>query len=150
MQTENIFTDDYFMKEALKEAQIATDKGEVPVGAIIVFNNRIISRAHNLTETLNDATAHAEMQAITSASNYLGAKYLKDCILYVTVEPCVMCAGAGYWAQIGKIVYGTKDDKRGYSVFNKTIIHPQTKIISGIMKEQCSELITDFFYKFRK
>ena len=150
MQTENIFTDDYFMKEALKEAQIATDKGEVPVGAIIVFNNSIISRAHNLTETLNDATAHAEMQAITSASNYLGAKYLKDCILYVTVEPCVMCAGAGYWAQIGKIVYGTKDDKRGYSVFNKTIIHPQTKIISGIMKEQCSELITDFFYKFRK
>ncbi len=149
-QNETQFSDEYFMKEALKQAQIAADKGEVPVGALIVCNNRIISRAHNLTETLNDATAHAEMQAITAASNFIGAKYLKECTLYVTVEPCVMCAGASYWAQIGKIVYGTEDDKRGFSVFNKKIIHPQTKVISGILKEQCSELISDFFYKIRK
>lgn len=150
MQKENIFTDDYFMKQALIQAKTAAEKGEVPIGAVVVCNNQIISRSYNLTETLNDATAHAEMQVITAASNFLGAKYLKECTLYVTVEPCVMCAGASYWAQIGKIVYGTKDDKRGYTVFNKKIIHPQTKVISGILKEQCSELISDFFYKIRK
>ena len=150
MQKETKFTDEYFIKQALAQAKIAADKGEVPVGAVVVCNNQIISRAHNLTETLNDATAHAEMQAITAASNFVGAKYLKECTLYVTVEPCVMCAGATYWAQIGKIVYGTKDDKRGYSVFNKNIIHPQTKVVSGIIQEQCSELMSDFFYKIRK
>ncbi len=150
MQKETQFTAKYFMKEALKQAQIAAEKGEVPVGAVIVCNNRIISRAHNLTETLNDATAHAEMQAITAASNFIGAKYLKECTLYVTVEPCVMCAGASYWAQIGKIVYGTEDDKRGFSVFNKKIIHPQTKVISGVLQQECSEIITEFFYKIRK
>ncbi len=150
MQNSDFYTDDYFMKEALKEAQKAFDKDEVPVGAVVVCNNKIISRAHNLSETLNDATAHAEMQAITAASDYLGAKYLKECTLYVTVEPCVMCAGAAYWAQIGKIVFGTKDDKRGYSVFNNNILHPKTEIKSGVLKEKCSELITSFFYKIRK
>jgi len=150
MQKEALFTDDYFMKQALAQAKLAADKGEVPVGALVVCNNQIISRAHNLTETLNDATAHAEMQAITAASNYLGSKYLKECTLYVTAEPCVMCAGACYWAQIGKIIYGTEDDKRGYSVFNKNIIHPQTKVISGVLKQACAEIITDFFYKIRK
>jgi len=150
MQKENIFTDDYFMKQALIQAKTAAEKGEVPIGAVVVCNNQIISRSYNLTETLNDATAHAEMQVITAASNFLGAKYLKECTLYVTAEPCVMCAGASYWAQIGKIVYGTKDDKRGYTVFNKKIIHPHTKVISGVLKEQCSELISDFFYKIRK
>jgi tRNA(adenine34) deaminase len=150
MQKENLLTDEYFMKEALKQAEIAVEKGEVPIGAVVVCNNRIVSRAHNLSETLNDSTAHAEMLAITAASNGLGAKYLKECTLYVTAEPCVMCAGASYWAQIGKIVYGTKDDKRGYSIFNKKIIHPQTKVVSGVLKEACSELITNFFYSIRK
>ena len=137
------------MKHALSQAKIAFDKEEVPVGAVIVYKNQIISSAHNLTETLNDPTAHAEMQAITSASNLLGAKYLKECTLYVTVEPCVMCAGAGYWSQIGKIVYGTEDDKRGYSAFHDQIIHPRTQIKSGVLKQECSALITDFFYKIR-
>ncbi len=150
MQNTDFYTDDYFMKEALKEAQKAYDKDEVPVGAVVVCNNQIISRAHNLSETLNDATAHAEMQQITAASNFLGAKYLKDCTLYVTVELCVMCAGANYWAQIGKIIYGTNDNKRGYSVFNKNILHPKTKIKSGILKENCNDLITSFFYNIRK
>ena len=150
MQKQTLFSDEYFMKQALIQAKIAEEKGEVPIGAVVVCKNQIISRAHNLTETLNDATAHAEIQAITAASNYLGAKYLKECTLYVTVEPCVMCAGATYWAQIGKIVYGTPDDKRGYTVFNKKIIHPKTKVVSGILQEQCSDLITNFFYKIRK
>ena len=150
MPKETLFSDDYFMKQALIQAKIAEEKGEVPIGAVVVCKNQIISRAYNLTETLNDATAHAEIQAITAASNYLGAKYLKECTLYVTVEPCVMCAGASYWAQIGKIVYGTPDDKRGYTVFNKKIIHPKTKVVSGILQEQCSDLMTDFFYKIRK
>ena len=150
MREKNIFSDEYFMKQALLQAQIAADKGEVPIGAVVVCNNQIISRAHNLSETLNDATAHAEMQAITAASNYLGAKYLQDCTLYVTAEPCVMCAGATYWAQIGKIVYGTPDDKRGFSVFNRNIIHPQTTLIKGVYEKQCSELITNFFYSLRR
>lgn len=147
---QNIFTNEYFMKQALMQAKIASDKNEVPVGAVIVFNNKIIAKAHNLTETLKDATAHAEMLAITSAANMLGAKYLKKCTLYVTAEPCVMCAGASYWSQIGKIVYGAKDNKRGFSNFNKKITHPQTEIISGIMEFECSEIITDFFQKIRK
>ncbi len=146
----DFFTDEYFMKQALMQAKIAFEKNEVPVGAVIVYKDQIISRAHNLSETLNDATAHAEMQAITAASNMLGAKYLKDCTLYVTVEPCVMCAGASYWSQIKKIVYGTNDDKRGYSNFHKQIIHPQTKVIGGVLKQECAELITDFFYKIRQ
>jgi len=144
------FTDEYFMKQALMQAKIAFEKNEVPVGAVIVYKDQIISRAHNLSETLNDATAHAEMQAITAASNMLGAKYLKDCTLYVTVEPCVMCAGASYWSQIKKIVYGTNDDKRGYSIFGKKIIHPRTEIIGGVLKQECAELISAFFYKIRK
>ncbi len=146
----DLFTDEYFMKQALMQARIAFEKDEVPVGAIIVYNKQIISRAHNLSETLNDATAHAEMQAITAASNMLGGKYLNECILYVTVEPCVMCAGASYWSQIGKIVYGTDDDKRGYSNFHKQIIHPQTKVIGGVLKQECAELMTEFFYKIRQ
>ena len=147
---ENIFTDEYFMKQALIQARTAFEKDEVPVGAVIVFKDQIISRAYNLTETLNDPTAHAEMQAITAATNMLGGKYLKECTLYVTVEPCVMCAGATYWSQIGKIVYGTEDDKRGYNKFHENIIHPQTKIVGGVMKQECSDLMTDFFYKIRQ
>jgi tRNA(adenine34) deaminase len=144
-----LFTDEYFMKKALEQARIAFEKDEVPIGAVVVCKNQIISSAHNLTETLNDPTAHAEMQAITAASNMLGAKYLKECTLYVTVEPCVMCAGASYWSQVGSIVYGTEDDKRGYSNFHDRIIHPQTKVKSGILKHECAQLISDFFYKIR-
>ncbi len=149
MQKQAVFSDEYFMKQALIQAQIAFEKGEVPVGAVVVCNNQIISKAHNQTETLNDATAHAEMLAITAASDFLGAKYLKECTLYVTVEPCAMCAGASYWAQIGKIVYGTADDKRGYSVFNKQILHPKAKITAGVSEHECKALITNFFYKIR-
>jgi tRNA(adenine34) deaminase len=146
----DLFNDEYFMKQAIMQARIAYDKNEVPVGAVIVYKERIITRAHNLTETLNDPTAHAEMQAITAASNLLGGKYLKDCTLYVTVEPCVMCAGATYWSQIGKIVYGAADDKRGYSKFHDQIIHPKTQIIGGVMEHDCGALISDFFYKVRQ
>jgi tRNA(adenine34) deaminase len=144
-----LFSDEYFMNKALIQAKHAYDKDEVPVGAVIVYKNKIIAEAHNLTETLNDPTAHAEMQAITSASNAIGAKYLKDCVLYVSVEPCVMCAGAAYWAQIGKIVFGTDDNKRGYSQFNGKILHPQTEVKGGVMKQECAELMTGFFYKIR-
>jgi len=144
------FTDEYFMKKALEQARTAFEKEEVPVGALIVYKNQIIASAHNLTETLNDPTAHAEMQAITAASNMIGGKYLKDCTLYVTVEPCVMCAGAAYWSQLGRIVYGTDDDKRGYTVFHKQIIHPQTRVTQGILKQDCAQLISEFFYKLRK
>lgn len=142
---ENLFTDDYFMKEALKEAQNAFDRDEVPVGAVIVCNNQIIARTHNLTETLNDVTAHAEMQAITSAANYLGGKYLNECTLYVTLEPCVMCAGATAWAQIGKIVFGAADEKRGYSLYAKKALHPKTIITGGILENECSALLKNFF-----
>ncbi len=123
-----VFSDEHFMREAYKEAEKALEADEVPVGAIIVCNNRIIARAHNLSERLNVVTAHAEMQAFTSAANYLGAKYLHDCALYVTLEPCMMCAGAAYWTQISRIVYGTPDDKRGYSRIDKTILHQQRKL----------------------
>ncbi len=146
---EDIFTHEYFMRQALMQAKLAFEKNEVPVGAVIVFKNKIISRAHNLTETLNDATAHAEIQAITSATNRLGAKYLKECALYVTIEPCVMCAGATYWSQIGEIVYGASDEKRGYTSFCKNAIHPKTKITKGILEFECSEIMTDFFSKIR-
>ena len=143
------FTHDFFMKEALKEAQKAFDADEVPIGAVIVCNNKIIARAYNYTEHLNDVTAHAEMQAFTSASNHLGAKYLNDCILYVTLEPCPMCAGASFWTQIGLIVYGASDTKRGFSLLQKSILHPKTKVIKGIMAKEAKELLQIFFEKKR-
>lgn len=133
------------MKEALKEAQKAKERDEIPVGAVIVCNETIIARAHNLTETLNDPTAHAEMQAFTSATNTIGGKYLDDCILYVTLEPCVMCAGASFWTRIGKIVYGADDEKRGYTLLRKALLHPRTIVQRGVLKEECSRLLTDFF-----
>jgi tRNA(adenine34) deaminase len=140
-----IFTDEYFMKKAFDEAQIAFEKGEIPIGAVVVYNNQIIARAHNLTETLNDVTAHAEMQAFTAAADYIGGKYLKDCTLFVTVEPCVMCAGASYWAQLSKVVYGAADSKRGFNAFGKELLHPKTEIVGGIMENECSQLMKDFF-----
>ncbi len=143
--SEIIFTDEYFMKEALKEAHKAFDAKEVPIGAVIVSNNKIIARGHNLTETLNDPTAHAEMQAFTAATEYLGAKYLNDCVLYVTLEPCTMCAGAAYWSQIGKIVFAATDEKRGYQKLKTNILHPKTEVVSGVLENECSILIKDFF-----
>ncbi|MEN8118794.1 MAG: nucleoside deaminase [Bacteroidota bacterium] len=139
------FSDEYFMKEALKEANKALDANEVPIGAVIVSNNKIIARGHNLTETLNDPTAHAEMQAFTAATEYLGAKYLNECTLYVTLEPCTMCAGAAYWSQIGKIVYGASDEKRGYQKLKTDILHPKTVVVSGVMENECTTLVKDFF-----
>ena len=144
-----IHTNEYFMKEALKEATIAYEKDEVPVGAVIVHDKQIIARAHNLTETLVDVTAHAEMQAFTSAADYIGGKYLHDCTLFVTLEPCVMCAGASYWTQIGKIVFGAYDLKRGYSRIDSPLTHPKTKIIGGVMEEECNKLLVSFFEKKR-
>ena len=138
-------TDEQFMKRALQEAQAAFDEDEIPIGAVIVCQGRIISRAHNLTEMLHDVTAHAEMQAITSGANMLGGKYLKDCTIYVTVEPCVMCAGALGWAQVSKVVYGAKDEKRGYSKFAPGALHPRTTVISGILEEECKQLMQTFF-----
>ena len=145
---ETIFTDEYFMKKALQEAEIAFEKDEIPVGAVIVVNNTVIARTHNLTELLHDVTAHAEMQAITSAANFLGGKYLKGCTLYVTLEPCQMCAGALYWSQISKIVIGATDTKRGYKTLG-TQIHPKTEVVSGILEKECAELMTNFFQKKR-
>jgi tRNA(adenine34) deaminase len=142
------FDDIYFMKRALQEAKLAFDKNEVPIGAIIVMNNQIIARAHNLTETLNDVTAHAEMQAFTAAADFLGGKYLKNCTLYVTLEPCQMCAGASYWTQIGKIVYGASEEKRGFLAL-KTTLHPKTKVVGGILKKDCSDILTRFFVEKR-
>jgi len=144
-----ILSDDYFMKQALSEAGIAFDKGEVPVGAVIVCEGRIIARAHNLTETLNDVTAHAEMQAITAAASVLGGKYLIDCTLYVTVEPCPMCAGALAWAQIGRIIYGAGDEKRGFTKLTPNVLHPKTQVQSGIMAEEASQLMKRFFKERR-
>ena len=141
----DIFNDEYFMNRALIEAQQAFDIGEVPVGAVIVSNNQIIARGHNLTEQLNDFTAHAEMQAYTSASNYFGNKYLDECTLYVTLEPCVMCAGAAYWTRIGKIVFGAYDNKRGFTLINNRIIHPKTTVIGGVLEAESQQLLTDFF-----
>ena len=146
---ENNNNDLYFMKEALKEAYKALEKNEIPVGAVITYNTQIIAKAHNLTETLNDVTAHAEMQAFTIAADKIGGKYLNKCTLYVTLEPCVMCAGASYWTQIGKIVYGAKDNKRGFSLLNNNILHPKTKILGGVMEKDCAKLLTDFFIKLR-
>ena len=144
----NLFDDNYFMRRALDEAKIALQKDEVPVGAVIVSDNQIIARAHNLTETLNDVTAHAEMQAITSAANYLGGKYLKNCTLYVTLEPCQMCAGALYWSQISKVVIGASDAHRGFRVMG-TKIHPKTEITYGVLASEAKELIQDFFKEKR-
>lgn len=140
--------DDYFMQEALREAKKAFALDEVPVGAVVVSNNRIIARAHNLTEQLHDVTAHAEMQAITAASNYLGAKYLTDCILYVTLEPCVMCAGALFWSQLAAVVYGAPDTKRGF-VSTQIALHPRTTLKGGVLEADCSALLKDFFARRR-
>mgnify|MGYP003139610250 FL=1 len=142
------YDDTYFMKRALMEAEIAFEKDEIPIGAVVVVKNQIIARAHNLTETLNDVTAHAEMQAITAAANYLGGKYLKDCTLYVTIEPCQMCAGTLYWSQIDKVVYGARDEQRGCINMN-TKLHPKTKMSGGVMKEEASELLKKFFIEKR-
>lgn len=144
----NPFDDTYFMRKALQEAEVAFDKGEIPVGAIIVVKDRIIARTHNLTELLNDVTAHAEMQAITSAANFLGGKYLTDCTLYVTLEPCQMCAGALYWSQISKIVYAASDKQRGFKTMG-TQLHPKTKVISGILEKEASALLKRFFIEKR-
>ncbi|MBL7921711.1 MAG: nucleoside deaminase [Bacteroidia bacterium] len=138
------------MREALKEAQKAFDKDEIPIGAVIVADNKIIARAHNLTETLNDVTAHAEMQAITAAANFIGGKYLTDCTLYVTIEPCVMCAGAIAWSHISKIVYGAVETKKGFSVLDKSLLHPKTTVLKGILAQDCEKIMKDFFVKKRK
>ena len=143
------FDDEYFMKRALAEAEQAYAEGEVPVGAIVVSKNRIISRAHNLTETLNDVTAHAEMQAITAATNLIGGKYLIDCTLYVTLEPCTMCAGALNWSQISRIVYGASDEKRGFRKFAPNALHPKTILLGGILQNECALLMKRFFLKKR-
>jgi tRNA(adenine34) deaminase len=141
----SIYTDDYFMNQAIKEAEKAVDAGEIPVGAVIVCNNQIIARAHNQTQVLDDVTAHAEIMAITTASSHLGAKYLKGCTLYVTLEPCVMCAGALYWAQVDRVVYGASDEKSGFMRYGKELLHPKTKLEYGIKHEECTTLIKTFF-----
>lgn len=145
-----VYSDEHFMKEALKQAQMAFDEGEIPVGAVVVCQNKIIARAYNQTERLNDVTAHAEMLAITSAANFLGGKYLQDCTLYVTLEPCGMCAGALYWSQLTKLVYAQPDPKRGFSSINPNMVHPKTEINSGLMAESSKKLLDDFFSKLRK
>ena len=138
------------MRRALQEAELGCREGEIPVGAVVVSQNRIIARAHNLTETLTDVTAHAEMQAITAAANLLGGKYLNECTLYVTLEPCVMCAGALGWSQISKVVYGATDEKRGFHKFAPAALHPKTEVVSGVLENECSALVTDFFREKRK
>ena len=146
---ENPFSDEYFMNKALQEAELAFEKGEIPVGALIVVDNKIIARTHNLTELLNDVTAHAEMQAITSAANFLGGKYLTGCTLYVTLEPCQMCAGALYWSQISKVVFGASDENRGFEKMG-TQLHPKTNVVRGVLAEEASELMKRFFANKRK
>ena len=141
--------DNFYMKQALQEAKCAFEEDEIPVGAVIVCSDRIIARAHNLTERLSDVTAHAEMQAITAASEYLGGKYLTDCTLYVTVEPCIMCAGALGWSQIGRVVYGAEDEKRGFRKFAPPALHPKTQLVSGVMEEECALLMKEFFQRKR-
>ena len=145
-----LYTDDYFMGEALKEAQKAFDLGEVPVGAVMVCQNRIIARAHNQTEQLTDATAHAEMLAVTASANYLGSKYLTECTLYVSLEPCAMCAGALHWVQLQKLVYGAEDVQRGYSLVKSPLLHARTEVVKGIKGEEARKLINDFFKKIRE
>ncbi len=147
--SELIFTDDFFMKEALKEARQAFEKDEVPVGSVIVSNEKIIARSHNLVETLIDATAHAEILAITAAENYMGSKYLNECTLYVTLEPCIMCAGAMYLSRLGRLVFGTKDPKNGFQKFSDRVLHPSTKLSMKVMEGECSTLLKNFFLKKR-
>lgn len=142
--------DSYYMKQALQEARKAMERGEVPVGAVIVCKDRIIARAYNLTETLIDVTAHAEMQAITAAASALGGKYLNECTLYVTVEPCVMCAGAISWAQMGRLVFGAEDEKRGYQRYAPEALHPKTEVVKGILADECADLMKEFFKNKRR
>ena len=144
------YNDEYFMKQALQEAYKAYEQDEVPVGAIVVANNQIIARSHNFTEHLNDVTAHAEIQAITAAAEFLGGKYLKGCTLYVTVEPCVMCAGALYWSQVDKVVFGTRDEKRGAGRDKNELYHPKTLVVNGILEKECSEIMLQVFQNKRK
>lgn len=149
-QWKNFMADDnFYMKQALQEAKCAFEEDEIPVGAVIVCGDRIIARAHNLTERLSDVTAHAEIQAITAASEYLGGKYLNDCTLFVTVEPCIMCAGALGWSQIGRVVYGAGDEKRGFQRFAPQALHPKTQLVSGVMEEECAALMKEFFQRKR-
>jgi len=144
----DIFTDEYFMRIALSEAKFAFENGEIPIGAVVVANNKILAKTHNLTETLTDVTAHAEIQAISAASNAIGGKYLKNCTIYITVEPCQMCAGALYWSQVSRIVFGTSDNKRGYTEMGgKT--HPKTEVLKGVLEKECAMLMKDFFQKRR-
>jgi len=145
----SIYSDDHFMKLALEEANLAFEEGEIPVGAVITAGNQVIAKAHNQVQRLNDVTAHAEMLAITAAQNHLGAKYLNECTLYVTLEPCIMCGGALFWAQLKKLVIGANDDRRGFSSLNTHILHPKTTMQSGILKDDCEKLIHDFFNKMR-
>lgn len=145
----NMADDIFYMKQALQEAKCAFEEDEIPVGAVVVCGDHIIARAHNLTERLSDVTAHAEMQAITAASEYLGGKYLNDCTLYVTVEPCIMCAGALGWSQIGRVVYGAADEKRGFRRFAQQALHPKTQLVSGVMEEECASLMKEFFLRKR-
>ncbi|MBT1708918.1 nucleoside deaminase [Fulvivirgaceae bacterium PWU5] len=145
----DLYSDEYFMREALKEAAKAFAIDEVPVGAVVVCKNRIIARAHNQTEKLTDATAHAEMLAVTSAANYLGSKYLSECTLYVTLEPCVMCAGALHWVQLQKLVFGASDVQRGYSLVSSPLLHPKTEVVRGIQADESKKLIEDFFRRIR-
>ncbi len=144
-----MFTHEFFMREAIREANEAFELNEIPVGAVIVCRDTIIAKGHNLTQTLSDVTAHAEMQAITSSADYLGGKYLDECTLYVTLEPCPMCAGALFWAQLGKLVYGADDPKKGYNLFTPNLLHPKTKVIKGIFNDECIKLMKDFFAKKR-
>jgi len=145
----SVFSDEHFMKLAYLEAQKAFEMDEVPVGAVIVCNNQVIAKAHNMTETLNDVTAHAEMQVFTMAANFLGGKFLDECTLYVTLEPCSMCAGAAYWSRIKKVVIAAQDEKRGYRAFNENMLHPKTEIEWGVMEEECSTILKEFFSKKR-
>jgi tRNA(adenine34) deaminase len=142
--------DDKYMREAIREAMTAASEDEVPIGAVVVCRGRVIARGHNMTERLNDPTAHAEMIAITAATEAVGGKYLNDCTIYVTVEPCPMCAGALAWSQIGRVVYGAQDPKRGFSMFSPSLMHPKTEIVSGVMEDECGALVTDFFKNKRK
>ena len=149
MNSYPLFSPEYYMNEALKEAKKAFARDEVPVGAVVVCNRTIIARAHNLTEALTDATAHAEMQAMTAAAGYLGGKYLDECTLFVTLEPCVMCAGAAFWTQLGGIIYGASDTKRGYTLTGDHLLHPKTQVASGVLADECSRLLREFFQKKR-
>ena len=144
-----MFTDEYFMRLALQQANLAFTANEVPIGAIVVCNNTIVAKAYNQTELLQDVTAHAEILAITAAANYLGSKYLPNCALYGTVEPCLMCSGASYWAQLGKVVYGAADEKRGFTTLQKPVFHPKTQVVGGILATECAALMSDFFKQKR-